>query len=110
MIPGSYDLCIYRGDTGRWRFQVWQDAAKTVPADLAGAVARAQIRNAPGAGTPVDMACVVTAPNIIDMTLAPGTTSPPRGVWDLEVEYPGGDIVTVLAGKVMTQPDVTVAP
>lgn len=107
MIPGTYDLCIYRGDTARWRFLVWQDLAKTVPVDLTGATVRSQIRNAPGGGNPTDMNCTVTVPNTIDMVLPAGTNPSPRGVWDLEVTYPSGDVFTILSGRVMTMADVT---
>jgi hypothetical protein len=44
MTPGSYDLCIYRGDTGRWRFvsrparwgitRGWLMSAHDVAADM----------------------------------------------------------------------------
>ena len=106
MIPGTYDLCLYRGDTSRWQFRVWLDEAKTIPADLTGAAAKAQIR--PGhAGTATDMVCVITLPNIIAMTLPAGTSPPQRGLWDLEVTYASGDVQTVLAGKVTVQGDVT---
>lgn len=106
MIPGTYDLCLYRGDTSRWQFRVWLDEAKTQPADLAGAVAKAQIR--PGHGGPAtDMTCVITVPNIIDMTLPAGASPPQRGLWDLEVTYASGDVKTVVAGKVTVLGDVT---
>ena len=37
MIPADYNLTLYRGDTGRWRFVLWADAGKTQPLDLTGA-------------------------------------------------------------------------
>jgi hypothetical protein len=108
MIPGTYDLCLYRGDTGRWQFRVWTDAAKTQAADLTGATAKAQIR--PGSSGPAtDMVCTITAPNIVNMALPAGSTPPLRGLWDLEITYASGDVQTVVAGKVTTQADVTSA-
>jgi hypothetical protein len=106
MIPGSHDLCVYRGDTGRWQFRLWTDEAKTQAADLTGATAKAQIRPGHG-GTATDMTCTITTPNIIDMTLPAGSSPPQRGLWDLEITYASGDVQTVLAGKVTTQMDVT---
>lgn len=108
MIPGTYDLCLYRGDTGRWQFRLWADEAKTTPADLTGATARAQIR--PGhSGAATVMTCAITVPNIIDMTLPANTAPPARGLWDLELTYASGDVQTVLTGKVTTQGDITYA-
>lgn len=106
MIPGTYDLCLYKGDTGRWQFRVWTDEAKTAPADLTGAVAAAQIRPGPG-GAPTDMVCTITVPNIVDMVLPAGSAPPMRGLWDLQITYASGDVQTVLSGKVSTQADVT---
>ena len=108
MIPGSYDLCLYKGDTTRWQFRLWTDDAKTAPLDLTGATARAQIRQG-YAGAPTDMTCTITVPNIITMVLPAGSNPPLRGLWDLEVTYASGDVQTVLSGKVATQGDVTYA-
>jgi hypothetical protein len=106
MIPGTYDLCLYKGDTGRWQFRLWTDEAKTQAADLTGATAKAQIR--PGhSGSATNMTCTITTPNIIDMALPAGSSPPARGLWDLEITYASGDVQTVLAGKVTTQGDVT---
>jgi hypothetical protein len=107
MTPGSYDLCLYRGDSARWRFQLWQDDAKTQPADLTGATVLAQIRDRPDGSNIVDLTCTITTPNIIDVALAAGAAVPQRGVWDLQVTYPSGDIVTYLTGRVAMQLDVT---
>jgi hypothetical protein len=106
MIPGTYDLCLYKGDTGRWQFRVWTDEAKTQAADLTGATAKAQIR--PGhSGAATNMTCTITAPNIINMALPANSAPPARGLWDLEITYASGDVQTVVAGKVTTQGDVT---
>ena len=107
MIPGAYDLCLYRGDTTRWQFRVWLDEAKTLPADLTGATAHAQIR--PGTSGPAtDMVCTITPPNIVNMVLPAGASPPIKGLWDLEVTYASGEVQTVVAGKVTTMADVTV--
>ena len=109
MIPGSYDLCLYRGDTGRWRFQLWQDEGKTTPVDLTGATALAQIRNAPGGTVLATPATTIIAPNLIDMVLSPADSQNlgPAGVWDLEVTYASGDVATPIGGRVQVRQDVT---
>ena len=107
-MPGNYDLNVYRGDTGRWAFLLWQDAAKTVPVDLTGAVAAAQIRDRPAGTTLANTACTITG-NRIDVLLAPANSQalPSRAVWDLQVTASGGDVTTILAGRVCCTVDVT---
>lgn len=108
MIPGSYDLCLYRGDTGRWRFQLWQDDAKSMPVDLSGAAVLAQIRTGVGGTVQATPATTVTLPNLINMVLtAVETGSLAAGVWDLEITYASGDVATPLRGRVMVQQDIT---
>jgi hypothetical protein len=111
MIPGTYDLAIYRGDTGKWQFKLWTDANKTVPANLTGMTVAAMIRDKTTGGVfSLSMGCVVTMPNIIDMTLpaADSRTVPAKGFWDLQLTHtPSGDITTVLKGAVNVTSDVT---
>jgi hypothetical protein len=110
MIPASYDLQLYRGDTGRWQFKLWTDDAKTIAADLTGVTVAAMIRDkAVGGVYSLPLACVVTLPNIIDMDLTPVQSRdlPAKGVWDLQLTYTSGDIVTVLKGNVTLTQDVT---
>jgi hypothetical protein len=109
-MPGDYDLNIYRGDTGRWAFILWQDIAKTIPVDLTGAAVAAQIRDRPGGANLADMACVITGTNRIDMMLAPTDSQnlPSRGAWDLQVTMGNsGDVTTIVAGRVCVTGDVT---
>jgi hypothetical protein len=108
-MPGDYDLNIYRGDTGRWAFILWQDVAKTVPVDLTGASVAAQIRDRPGGTNLADMSCAVTGVNRIDMLLAPADSQslPSRGAWDLQVTMGSGDVTTIVAGRVCVAVDVT---
>ncbi len=109
-MPGSFDLDIYRGDTGRWSFLLWKDQAKTDPVDLAGAVPRAQVRAGVGGSVLVDLACSITAPNRVDVVLSAvtsATLSPVRGYWDLEITYGDGNVSTVLAGRACVAADVT---
>jgi hypothetical protein len=112
VTPGTYDLCIYRGDTGRWRFVCWQDAAKTMPSDFTGASAAAQIRDRPGGNAVTQLYCAVTDPNMVDVAVLPADSAnlPPRGVWDLQLTYASSDVRTLVAGKVLVTGDVTQAP
>lgn len=108
--PGEYKLYIYRGDSFRRQAVLWMDQAKTQPADLTGVTAKAEIRDKPAGKKIVSMACTITLPNIVDATLtaaASGSLTITKGVWDLQLTYPSGDVVTVLAGPVVVTPDVT---
>jgi hypothetical protein len=110
MNPGVIDLDIYRGDTKRWKFKLWQDTAKTLPVDLAGATVNATIRDKATNGSyELPLACTVTEPNIVDMVLTAGQSRnlPSVGVWDLQVTFPSGDIASVLKGAVVVTQDVT---
>ena len=113
MLPGRYPLEIYRGDTKKLAFKLWADAAKTIPTDLAGAVPAAHIRQAnTSLKAPVVATCAIELPNIITMTIASDTTvdTPARGhqgQWDVQVTFPNGEILTVLAGVVTIYGDVT---
>ena len=109
MTPGRMPLSIYRGDTYRWRFMLWLDAERTIPADLAGAKVVAQIRDRAGGSLVAGMACTITVPNIVIMVLsAPDSVKlPSSAAWDMQVTYAWGDVATVLAGPVNTTVDVT---
>jgi len=112
-MPGTYPLALYRGDSYAWQFRVWADAAHTVPVDLTGATAKAEVRYTPGGTDILAMVCTVTGPNIIDMSLpaAAWTTWPfqssGKPMWDLQVTFPGGAVITYLAGAVTLTADVT---
>ena len=109
MTPGKYDLALYRGDTYSWRFQLWEDDARTDPVDLTGVVAESEIRDKSGGAVIMTLECVVTLPNIIDVELAADlwTGAPPAGAWDLQLTYATGEVRTVVAGKVVITPDIT---
>lgn len=64
MTPGRYDLNLYRGDTYRWRFRLWEDDFKTVPVDLTGSTVAAEFRDKPGVATVVALDTTLTEPNI----------------------------------------------
>jgi len=105
----EFDLDIYRGDTGRWQFTLWQDIAKTVPVDLTGASAKSQIRDRPQGTQIANLTCLITLPNIVAVTLASATSHdlPTKGAWDLQLTYASGDVNTPVGGNVSVTPDVT---
>jgi hypothetical protein len=113
MMPGAYPLTLYRGDSYHWLFTLWTDAGKTTPADLSGATAKAEIRNAPAGATIVSLVCTIptAAPhNVVDVKLTAAASAglPATGVWDLQITYTAsGDVTTVLAGPVTVTADVT---
>jgi hypothetical protein len=107
MTPGRHALTIYRGDTYRWQFHLWADAAKTVPVDLTDVEVEAEIKTI---SVTLPLEVVVTELNTIDMLLsAEGsrTLVVGQGAWDLELTYLSGDVATVLAGPVKVIQDVT---
>jgi hypothetical protein len=110
MLPGSSNLNIYRGDTGRWQFNLWTDVARTQPADLTGVQVNALIRDkALGGNYEQALTCTVALPNTINMVLTSSQSEslPAVGVWDLQLAYPSGDIFTILKGNVIVTQDVT---
>ena len=112
-MPGDYPLVLYRGDTQRWTFKLFSDTAKTIPSDLTGVTVASMIRDKTDGGSySVEFECTVTLPNIVNLVLDAETsrTLPKKGVWDLELTYPSGDIVTVMKGAVTVTPDATYKP
>lgn len=109
MNPGSYSLQVYRGDSYRWQFTLYDDVAQSTPSDLTDVFVASQIRDKPGGTLICSLACEVTAPNIVLVYLAPADSEklPSSAVWDLQLRYPSGDVSTVLAGAVNVTADVT---
>lgn len=107
-MPATYALSLYRGDTCRVRFVLWEDEAKTQPVDLTGVTAAAEIRPAPRAQAVVTFACAIDG-NAIDCVLsaAQTATAPTAAYWDLQLTYPSGDVQTIVAGGVSTRGDIT---
>lgn len=108
--PGNYPLDFYRGDSYRWNVVCWADSGKTQPLDLTGVTPRSEIRPTEG-GTPVlTVTCNVSPPNTVVCYLPPAVSKQlpvAGGVWDLQLTYPSGDVVSVLRGPVTVTADVT---
>jgi len=110
MRPGAFNLLLYRGDSYHYQFLLWTDETRTTPANLTGVTAEAEIRNAYAGLNILPLTCVVTLPNIIDMTLDAADWvgwANTSAVWDLQLTYTGGEVFTVLSGLVSVAPDVT---
>jgi len=111
MRPGTYDLDLYRGDSYAWEFHLWDDAAKTEATDLSAVTVRAQIRASADAASATELNVAVTLPNIVSVALPAAAwdtiTAPCSAVWDLELTYDGGEVLTVIAGTVTITADVT---
>jgi hypothetical protein len=108
--PGVYPLALYRGDTHRWQARLWDDTAGGTPVDLTGSTVAAEIRDKPGGTFVVELEATITPPNIIDVAIdgeAMWATCPSKGVWDLQITNPDGDVRTVLRGDVTVTGDVT---
>jgi hypothetical protein len=112
MTPGSFPLHLYRGDTYRWRFNLWTDTAGTVAADVSGVTAKAEIRDKPGGSAITQLTCTVESGEgssavLVELTAEACHSLPAAGAWDLQLTYTSGDVATVLAGVVTVTADVT---
>jgi hypothetical protein len=110
VTPGTLNIAVYHGDTYRWQFVLWQDQAKTLPADLTGVIPKAEVRTVSGGPILTTMDVTVQMPNILlgVLTSAKTTLLPKTGgTWDLQLTYPSGDVQTILAGAVSVTMDVT---
>lgn len=109
-MPQQMTLSVYRGDSYHWEFTLFTDAAHTLPYDLTGATAKAEIRPAPGGPVSATLTCVITQPNIIGVDLA-ATDSAKLTIaaarWDLQLTWAGGKVKTVVAGPVVVEADIT---
>ena len=109
MTPQQVTLDVYRGDSYQWTFTLWKDEAGTNPYNLTGAVAKAEIRLAPGSPVLAALVCTVTQPNTIDVKLPATISSTLTGQsrWDLQLTFPDSTVKTVVAGTVTVTADVT---
>jgi hypothetical protein len=109
-LPVPVDLAIYKGDD----FDMTVSVTETdgTPADLSGFVPLAQIRSSPQSDPALAsfIASIDTVdPSIIHLALSHVATAelPPRTVWDCQVTAPSGRISTLVAGALVTVPEVS---
>jgi hypothetical protein len=110
MKPGPMPLELYRGDSAAWQFKLFDDEGKTIPTNLTGVQAKAQIRDRSGGDKITDLACTITPPNVIDVRLSAEdsrTLEFTRGFWDLQLTYTDGRVHTIVAGGVTVTADIT---
>ena len=104
--PQALDLNIYRGDSGRFRVSVVDEAG--APYDISAAAWDCDIRpDADGAlvtsltVTPVDSSTID-----VSLDAAQSAALEGDGVWDLEMTL-NGEVTTLLAGRVTVTKDVS---
>lgn len=111
-MAAKHDMSPYRGDTLSRGFDFWEDPEKTIPSDLTGITAAAEIRNMTNGKQIFPFECTV-APSgfanrvIIYMDGSVTGSLVKLGYWDLQLTYPDGRIWTAVAGKVTVIDDIT---
>ena len=110
-VPQRVDVQHYRGDSLGIQVTIWQDAAKTVPADFTGATVTAHVRPSIESADIAAEFEVGVAGNVLTLTLEPKDTRElgPSNVFDVEVDWESDDtsVSTVVAGSLAVAPDVT---
>jgi hypothetical protein len=110
VIPASFSLQVYRGDSFSWEFVLWHDADRTQPVNLTGVTPKAEIRDRHGGTLMLELPLTVTLPNVIEADLSPDDSQKltrHKGVWDLQLTLPDDTVATVIAGHVFIKPSVT---
>lgn len=107
--PEVIDLEIYRGDSGS--FIVTVTDALGAPIDVSAASWLAEIRETPDSPTPITAMTVTPVagqPSQVAVKITPGSTNPMMkdGSWDLQMTL-GGEITTLMGGKVILAKDVS---
>ena len=114
--PAKLKLTIYQGATFRKRL-TWSAGTPAVPVDLTGCTARMQVR--PEVESPMVLLELTTANGGIALGGVAGTIELyvsddastlftwTAGVWDLEIEFPGGDVRRLAQGSISVSPEVT---
>lgn len=109
--PAQVNLVTTRGDSFGFKIRLWQDPAKTVPADLSGATVTAQLRQTPDSTDVEASFTTAISSNEVTLTLLPTETAvlPSRCVWDVQIDWDSGgtSIQTVVRGALVVGPDVT---
>lgn len=103
------DLTVYQGSD--YAASVTIVLGGSVPADLSGYTAQAQIRRAVADADPLvvaELATYINSPQVL-LSLTHDQTQPLNGryVWDLRLIGPLDEVITVMKGKVSVTPEVT---
>jgi hypothetical protein len=105
------NLSTIRGDSFGFLLRVWEDPAKTIPADLSEATVTAQLRQTPDSEAVEASFHVAVEGHEATLTLLPTETAvlPQMCVWDIQVDWDGSgtSIQTVAHGVLTVGPDVT---
>jgi hypothetical protein len=110
VLPPTVDLTLYAGDDFSMVLNVFDNGG--LPVDLTGVTAEAQIRaNAAADIIEADFICTVGASgaNTVQLVLASVDSAvlPSSCVWDCQLTFPGGVILTICAGKITMTAEVT---
>ena len=113
MIPATYDIELYAGDTYYGPLITLPDLSPFGgPADLTGATVTASLRRTVGTEESEDFTVTIVdaSARTLRLTLTPTQTAAlgfDSGVWDLQVSTAGGWKGTPLAGSVSVTAEVT---
>jgi len=110
MTVARVPLVIYQGDTYAWDFALWEDRAASIPIDLTGATAKAEIRLRSGSPVIVDLPISITLPNEIVATLSRTDSLKlvqPNARWDMQLTLPDQTVTTIMAGPVTVTRSIT---
>lgn len=115
--PAKLKFTIYQGATFRKRLTWKGPLPAQTPIDLTGCTARMQVR--PEVESPTVLLELTTANGGITLGGVAGTIELfvsddastlftwTAGVWDLEIEFPGGDVRRLAQGSISVSPEVT---
>jgi hypothetical protein len=106
-LPNQVDLKIYRGDDFYLDLTVYDP--DDTPSDLTGVTASSQIRASPGAAATLATLDAFVNGNVITLHLkhADSATLPNNCVWDAQMTYGSGDIITLAGGNITVSGEVT---
>lgn len=108
-MPSNYDIEIYEGDT--FKFRLTLTDANGAALNLGGYTAKAQLKTNYADTSPIEFVCVITLPNIVDISLAASTTATldvnESYIYDVQLTSAGGEVRTYLTGDVTVRPEVT---
>jgi hypothetical protein len=113
-VPQTIAVSHYRGDSLQLALRVWEDADRSIPADLSEATVTAQVRTSVEAPNVSAEFAVLVEGNLLTLTLSPKQTRDlaPQNVFDVEIDWLSDDtqVQTVVAGSIAVAGDVSRVP